>query len=54
MQIIGDPVGSVEVKVLTSQTHMYKVGQSVIRDERVRSGQEYLEDKRQCFVYFSL
>ena len=23
MQIIGDPIGSVEVKVLTSQTHNY-------------------------------
>ena len=26
MQIIGDPIGAVEVKVLTSQTHMYKLG----------------------------
>ena len=25
MQIIGDPVGAVEVKVLTSQTHTYKL-----------------------------
>ena len=25
MQIIGDPIGTVEVKVLTSQTHMYKL-----------------------------
>ena len=25
MQIIGDPIGAVEVKVLTSQTHMYKL-----------------------------
>ena len=26
MQIIGDPIGAVEVKVLTSQTHTYKLG----------------------------
>ena len=26
MQIIGDPIGAVEVKVLTSQTHTYKFG----------------------------
>ena len=28
MQIIGDPIGAVEVQVLTSQTHtyMYKLG----------------------------
>ena len=25
MEIIGDPVGAVEVKVLTSQTHTYKL-----------------------------
>ena len=25
MQIIGDPIGAVEVKVLTSQTHTYKL-----------------------------
>ena len=25
-QIIGDPTGTVEVKVLTSQTHTYKLG----------------------------
>ena len=25
MQIIGDPIGAVEVKVLTSQTHKYKL-----------------------------
>ena len=25
MQIIGEPIGAVEVKVLTSQTHMYKL-----------------------------
>ena len=25
MQIIGDPIDAVEVKVLTSQTHMYKL-----------------------------
>ena len=30
MQIIGDPIGTVEVKVLTSQTHTYKLG----RDKR--------------------
>ena len=26
VQIIGEPVGAVEVKVLTSQTHTYKLG----------------------------
>ena len=26
MQIIGDPIGTVEVRVLTSQTHTYKHG----------------------------
>ena len=26
MQIIGDPISAVEVKVLTSQTHTYKLG----------------------------
>ena len=26
MQIIGDPIGAVEVKVLTSQTHTFKLG----------------------------
>ena len=26
MQIIGDPIGAVEVKVLTGQTHTYKLG----------------------------
>ena len=26
MQIIGDPIGAVEVKVLISQTHTYKLG----------------------------
>ena len=26
MQIIGDPIGAVEVKVLMSQTHTYKLG----------------------------
>ena len=25
MQIIGDPIGAIEVKVLTSQTHTYKL-----------------------------
>ena len=25
MQIIGEPIGAVEVKVLTSQTHTYKL-----------------------------
>ena len=25
MQIIGDPIGAVKVKVLTSQTHTYKL-----------------------------
>ena len=25
MQVIGDPIGAVEVKVLTSQTHTYKL-----------------------------
>ena len=34
MQISGDPIGAIEVKVLTSQTHTYKFG-SVIRDQRV-------------------
>ena len=26
VQIIGEPIGAVEVKVLTSQTHTYKLG----------------------------
>ena len=26
MQIIGNPIGAVELKVLTSQTHTYKLG----------------------------
>ena len=26
MQIIGDPIGAVEVKVLTSQIHTYELG----------------------------
>ena len=26
MQIMGDPIDAVEVKVLTSQTHMFKLG----------------------------
>ena len=35
MQIIGDPIGAVEVKVLTRQTHTYvEVPKSVIRDQR--------------------
>ena len=33
MQIIRDPIDTVEVKVLTSQTHTYKLGR-VIRDQR--------------------
>ena len=32
MQIIGDPIGAVDVKLLTSQTLTYKLCRSVIRE----------------------
>ena len=41
MQIIGDPIGAVEVKVLTSQTHTYKLG-------RFCSGRE---NRRQALAF---
>ena len=53
MQIIGDPIGGVEVKVWTSQTHTYKFGRMryVTKDF---CSDENLEDNRWLFVYFSL
>ena len=39
VQIIGEPIGAVEVKVLTSQTHTYKLGNVLYE---FSSGQEYL------------
>ena len=42
VQIIGEPIGAVEVKVLTSQTHTYKLGKAL---QGFSSGQEYLGDK---------
>ena len=42
MQTIGEPIGAVEVKVLTSQTHTYKLGKVL---QGFSSGQEYLGDK---------
>ena len=44
MQIIRDPIDTVEVKVLTSQTHTYKLGR-VIRDQRFFAPDENLGDK---------
>ena len=40
MQIIEDPIGAVEVKVLTSQTHMYKLGRVLYVTKDFCSGQE--------------
>ena len=47
MQIIGDPIGAVKVKLLTSQTHTYKVKNIFARDEN-------LGDKRWLLIYLSL
>ena len=41
MQFIGEPIGAVQVKVLTSQTHTFKLG-NVLQEFL---GQEYLGDK---------
>ena len=55
MQIIGDPIGTVEVKVLTNQTHMYKLGRvQCDRWPQIFAPDENLGDKRWLFVYFSL
>ena len=53
MQIIGDPIGAVEVKVLPSQTHTYKLCR-VIRDQKFFAPDENIGDKCWLFVYFSL
>ena len=47
MQIIGDAIGAVEVEVLTSQTHTYKLGR-VWYDTwpQIFAPDENLEDKR--------
>ena len=44
MQIIVEPIDAVELKVLTSQTHTYKLD----------TPDENLGDMRWLFVYFSL
>ena len=55
MQIIGDPIGAVEVKMLTSQTHTYKLGRVRYTTKDFCSVQEYnVGDKHWLFVYFSL
>ena len=55
MQIIGDPIGAVEVKMLTSQTLTYKLGRVCYATTDFCSGQEYnVGDKRWLFVHFSL
>ena len=54
MQIIGDPIGAVEVTMLPSQTHTYKLGRVLYATKDFCSGQEYnVGDKRWLFVYFS-
>ena len=56
MQIIGDPIGAVEVSVDKPNTCV-KALQSVIRDQRFllqSAPDENLGDKRCVFVYFSL
>ena len=40
MQIIGDPIGVIEVKVLTSQTHTYKLGRMWYVTKYFCSGRE--------------
>ena len=53
MQIIGDPISAVEVKVLTRQTHTYKIGRvRYVTKDFVRD--EILGDKHWIFVNFSL
>ena len=51
MQIMGDPIGAVEVKVLTSQTHTYKLGRVwyVIAWSKIFAPDENLGDKRWLF-----
>ena len=53
MQIVGDPIGAVEVKVLTGQTHTYKLGRVRYVTKDFAPG-ENLGDKRWFFVYFSV
>ena len=55
IKIIGDPIGAVEVKMLTSQTHTYKLSRVRYTTKDFCSGQEYnVGDKHWLFVYFSL
>ena len=50
IQIIGDPIGVAEAKVLTSQTNAYKLGRVCYVTKEFCSGR----DKRWLFGYFSL
>ena len=54
MQIIGDPIGAVEVNVLTSQTHAYKLYTECDTWPKIFAPDENMKDKRWLFVYFSL
>ena len=54
MQILGDPIGAVEVKVLTSQTHIRTSFVECDTRPKIFAPDENIGDKHWLFVYFSL
>ena len=53
MQIIEDPIGAVQVKVLTSQTDTYKLLECDTWP-KILASEKNIGDKRWLFAYFFL